>query len=57
MLTTLSIVSLDQGKIWREPGAPEPVAETQPEREARRPALLAAWLRTALRLAARTRPA
>jgi hypothetical protein len=55
MLTPLSILSLDQGKLWREPAVPAPAEEAQPE-PAPRPALLPAWLRAALRPAAR-RPA
>ena len=58
MLTPLSIISLDQGKLWREPAAPEPTEAAKPEPEAdAAPARLGAWLRAALRSPARTRPA
>ena len=46
MLTTLSIVSLDQGKIWREAHAtpPEPERPVEEPAPARR-SLSAVWLR------------
>ena len=41
MLTTLSIISLEQGKIWSEVATPEPAeqpeTEKAPERRALRP--------------------
>ncbi len=52
MLTTLSILSLDQGRIWREPATAATPQETPEPEPAATPAPERRWL-PALRLPAR----
>ena len=45
MLTTLTILSLDQGKIWRDPAAGTPALAADPEPAGGRVPRARDWLR------------